>query len=135
MDIAAIELDRHIFHQLHELRRETVELSSIEHAVTLARDVTQVGVAQPRRRLDQRVQNGLEVERRTADHLEHVGGGGLLLQRFAQFIEQPRVLDGDNGLVGESLNKFDFPVGVQRDFATIKADYTYSSPRRATSAQ
>jgi len=35
-------------------------------------------------RFDQRVEHGLEVEGRAADDLEHVGGGGLLLQRFGQ---------------------------------------------------
>jgi hypothetical protein len=34
-------------------------------------------------------------------HFERVGGGGLLLQRFAQLVEQPGVFDGDDGLVGE----------------------------------
>src|SRR5262249_41732922 len=34
--------------------------------------------AQPRRGLDQRIEYGAEVERRAADDLEHVGGGGLL---------------------------------------------------------
>ena len=57
--------------------------------------------AQPRRRLDQRIQHRLQVEGRAADDLEHVGGGGLLLQRFAQLVEQPHVLDGDDGLRGE----------------------------------
>ena len=47
---------------------------------------------------------------RTADDLEHLGGRGLLLQRFAQIVgalaqllEQPRVLDGDDGLGGKIL--------------------------------
>ena len=47
------------------------------------------------------VEHRLQIECRAADHLEHVGGGGLLLQRFAQLVEQARVLDGDDGLVGE----------------------------------
>ena len=56
-------------------------------------DNAMVGFAKPRRRLDQRVKHGLQVERRAADDLEHVGSGGLLLQRFAQLVEQARVLD------------------------------------------
>ena len=40
-----------------------------------------VRVAQPRRRFDQRIEHRFEVEGRAADQLEHVGGGGLLLQR------------------------------------------------------
>ena len=39
-------------------------------------------VAQPRCRFDKRIEHGLQVEGRAADHLEHVGGGGLLLQRL-----------------------------------------------------
>ena len=59
-------------------------------------------------RFDKRLQDGIKVESRAADDLEHVGGGGLLLQRLAQFlgarlhlIEQPHVLDCDYRLVGE----------------------------------
>ena len=47
------------------------------------------------------LQHSLQIKRRAADDLEHVGGCGLLLQRFAQLVEQPRVLDGDDGLVGK----------------------------------
>jgi hypothetical protein len=46
----------------------------------------------------------LKLAGRRADDLEHVGGGGLLLQRFgkivrtpAQLVEQPSVLDRDDG--------------------------------------
>ena len=38
-----------------------------------------VCIAQPRCRLDQRIQHRLQIEARSADHLEHVGGAGLLL--------------------------------------------------------
>ena len=38
---------------------------------------------------------------------EHVGSGRLLLQRLPSFVEQPRVLDGNDGLVGESSHHFD----------------------------
>ena len=51
----------------------------------------------------------LEIEGRPTDDLEHVGGGRLLLQRFTQLGQQPRVLDGDDGLCGEishQLNLF-----------------------------
>ena len=45
-----------------------------------------VRLAQPGRQFDQRVEHGLQIEGRAADHLEHVGGGGLLLQRFGQIV-------------------------------------------------
>ena len=82
------------------------------------------GFAQPRRRFDQRIEHGLQIERRAADDLEHVGGGGLLLQRFAQLVgallhrvEQPHVLDGDHRLVGEGLDQRDLLVGERPDLA------------------
>ena len=37
------------------------------------------------------------------DHLEHIGGGGLLLKGFAQLVEEPCILDGDDGLLGKIL--------------------------------
>ena len=52
---------------------------------------------------DQRIKHGLQIEGRSANDLEHVGGGGLLLQQFAQLVEQPRVLDGDDGLAAKFL--------------------------------
>ena len=39
-----------------------------------------VGAAEARHRLHQRVENRLEIDGRAADDLEHVSGGGLLLQ-------------------------------------------------------
>ena len=56
----------------------------------------------------------MQIERRAADDLQHVGGRRLLLKRFLEIarlrlhlIEQARVFDRDDGLVGEGLDKFD----------------------------
>ena len=46
--------------------------------------------------------------------LQHLRGRGLLLQRFAQLVEQPGVLDGDDRLVGESGDQLDLLVGEGR---------------------
>jgi len=35
-------------------------------------------------RFDQRIKHDLQIKGRAADYLEHVGGGGLLLQRLTQ---------------------------------------------------
>ena len=50
--------------------------------------------------------------------LEHLAGRGLVLERLGQLararlhlLEQPRVLDGDHGLVGEGLEQLDLLVG------------------------
>ena len=39
-----------------------------------------------------------------ADHLQHLGGGRLPLQRLLGLVEQAHVLDRDHGLVGERLD-------------------------------
>ena len=56
---------------------------------------------------DERIEHDLQIEGRAADDLENVGGGGLLLQRFAQFVEQARIFDGDDRLFGEVGDKLD----------------------------
>src|SRR5262245_1255249 len=60
---------------------------------------------------DDRIEHRLYVGRRAADDLEHLGGSCLLLQRLFGLIEQPHVLDSDDGLVGESLEQRDLLVG------------------------
>ena len=62
------------------------------------------------------VEDRLHVRGRAADDAEHFGGCGLMLQGLAQFriallkfLEQPHVLDGDHGLVGEGLNELNLP--------------------------
>ena len=83
-----------------------------------------VRLAQSRRRFDQRVEHRLQVESRAADDLEHVGGGGLLLQRFAQLVEQAGVLDGDDGLGGEVRHQLDLLVGERPDLLAVDGDGT-----------
>ena len=71
-----------------------------------------------RRGLENGRRGQFQVERRAADDLQHVGGRGLLVQRFFEvarprlhLAEQARVLDRDHRLVGEGLDDLDFPVG------------------------
>ena len=75
---------------------------------------------------DQRVEYLLQIERRPADDLEHFGGGGLLLQRFgevggalAQFVEQARILDGDDGLGSEARKEGDLLFSERANFLAI----------------
>src|SRR5262245_52380788 len=66
----------------------------------------------PRGALDDGIEHRLHVGGRTADDPEHLGCCGLMLQGLAQFcvalldlFEQTNVLDGDHGLISESLEK------------------------------
>src|SRR5262245_23221519 len=53
----------------------------------------------------------LQLTGRRTDDAQHLGRRRLLLKRLPQLIEQPRVLDGDDGLVGEGFDQFDLPIG------------------------
>src|SRR6476659_7490933 len=73
-----------------------------------------IGLAEPRRRGEQRIEHCLQSESRPTDHLEHIGGRGLLLQGFGKItgarlhlLKQLHVLDRDHRLIGESLQKLD----------------------------
>jgi hypothetical protein len=76
-----------------------------------------INATNPRSALDDGVEDRLNIRRRAADDAEHFGGCRLMLQRLAQFcvalldlLKQPHVLDGNDGLVGESFNKVDLPL-------------------------
>src|SRR5262249_27307608 len=103
---------RKVLEVLKQAGRESVVRDMIVARALLSGNPRCVGLAQARCRLDQGIEYGLKLERRPADHLKHVGGGGLLLQRFAeisgalaQFGEQARVLDGDDGLGGKVVTR------------------------------
>jgi len=99
-----------------------------ENAITskrssLTRDLFALSVAtKPCRRFDERVEHGLQIEGRAADDLEHVGGRGLLLQRFAQLFEQAgnctptSLLPGKRGVekTKKAPSRFGSPVPVRR---------------------
>ena len=48
---------------------------------------------------------GCAVGDRAADHAQHLGGRGLLLERLPGLVEQAHVLDRDHRLVGEGLRR------------------------------
>ena len=73
-----------------------------------SKQIAELGLADARRVLQHGLEHRLQFARRTGDDLQHLGGRGLLLQRLgeivgalAQFVEQPRVLDGDDGLAAK----------------------------------
>src|SRR5215471_12740018 len=76
-----------------------------------------IRIAEACRGLDQRIEHPLQIERRPADDLQNISGGRLLFQGFCQLpfacllsLEQSRVLDGDDGLVGEGFDQSDLMV-------------------------
>src|SRR5215467_10094646 len=72
-----------------------------------------------------------ELARRTRYDTQHLRGRRLLLQGLAQvgrplsqFVQQPCVLDGDDGLVGEILNQLDLLVGERPRLLAIDCNST-----------
>ena len=89
----------------------------------------ELGLADARRVLQHGLEHRLQIAGRAGDDLEHLGGRGLLLQRLgkivgalAQLVEQPRVLDGDDGLGGEVLHQLDLLVGEWLDLLAVDDD-------------
>ena len=57
-------------------------------------------------------------------------------KRFAQFVEQPRVLDGDDGLIGEIRHEFDLLLGKWAHLLAVsREDANRVSSRWSTAHQ
>src|SRR5215469_3846036 len=74
-------------------------------------DTAELGVTDANRVVQHGREYRLQITRRSADNLQYLRSGRLLLQRLPKFIEQPRVLDRENGLGGEVLDQLDLLVG------------------------
>src|SRR5262245_12626652 len=118
-----LQLDRNVPVVIHKFLRVSEGHSTVELVALALRNRSLVSFAQPSRRPQQRVEDSLEVKRGPTDDLEHVGGSGLLLKGFTQLIEQPRVLNGDDRLIGECFGKFDLLVGERAYDRTKQHNY------------
>src|SRR6516225_7587065 len=97
--------DRNIFDIIHEFARKAVSLGAVEGTVSLTGNGSLIGIAKSGGRFDERLQHCPQIKGRTTDDLEHIGGGGLLLERFTQFIEQTNVFDSDYSLISKSFDE------------------------------
>src|SRR5262249_46610591 len=108
------------------------------HAVHFAvrpEDDTPLGTTKPRRVLKECCQYRLKVEGRSADDLEDLCGGSLLIECFSevavsglQLLEQPHVLDRDDGLIPEGLQQRDLVVGERPGLGARHRDDAEGSP-------
>ncbi len=78
------------------------------HAIDKAQHSGRVSADQPVGAARDGLEYRLHVRRRAGDDLQDVGGGSLPLQRFPGLIEQPRILDRDQGLIAEGFGQSDF---------------------------
>src|SRR5215468_5725403 len=117
--------------ELPELWRAAVERATAKDLAVESEDVSIAAITELRRVLDERVQHWLKIECRAVDDLEDLRRGSLLIQRLGQVLvtrlqlgEQPDVLDGDDGLVGESFQQLDMVVREQARLGAPHRDRT-----------
>ena len=79
-------------------------------------------LAKMHRFFEHRIEHGGECAGRRADDPQHIRRGRLLLQGLSQFIEEPRVLNGDDGLFGEIVNQLDLLVGKGSNLLAVYDD-------------
>ena len=92
--------------------RVTSRLRAKPHKIAVKHlDVGAGGATERPGGIGQRLENCVQIERRTADHLQDVGGRLLLLQRFPRFVEESDIVDRDDRLISEGLEKLDLPLG------------------------
>src|ERR1017187_3747814 len=90
--------------------RRVVQGNATEYTALVQKQISEVCLADARCVLQHGLKHWLKLTGRTTDDFQHIRGGRLLLQRFTQVVEQPRILDGDDGLRGEVLNQLDLLV-------------------------
>src|SRR5262245_3719251 len=101
---------------------------SVTHASTY---VTHIRNAQASRGLRDGIKHGLKIELGSADRAEHLADRSLIFQRFRKFprarlylLEQPRVLNGDDGLVSKGHDQLDLLVRKRPYSVSCDRDHT-----------
>src|SRR5262245_35630782 len=85
-------------------------------------EVAELRIAEAHRVCQHSLEYRFELARRARDDLENLRRRGLLLQRLAQLVEQARVLDGDDRLLGEIANQLDLIVGERLRLLAVDKD-------------
>src|SRR6516164_8587916 len=83
---------------LGKVRRHAVQRDSAEAVAFGAPQEAQLRLADARRIGEHCLKHRLQLPRRTTDDSQYFRCRGLLLQRLPQFVQQPRVLNSDDGL-------------------------------------
>src|SRR5262249_28477304 len=108
---------------VHRQGAETIAFAEIERA--------ELGLANAHRIAQHGREHRLQIAGRTGNDPQHLRCRGLLLQRLAevgralaQLVEQPRILDGDDGLSGKARDQRDLLLAEWAHFLTVDADHT-----------
>src|SRR5262249_15330877 len=80
------------------------------------------GLANACRILQDRIENRFQLARRRTDDTQYLRCCCLAVQRFAQFVKQPCVLNSDYGLSGEVLKQLNLLIGEWTHLLPINAE-------------
>src|SRR6516164_739628 len=94
------------------IRGRTVHCDRAKSISLTKEQVAELSLAEPHGICQNGVKHGLQIAGRARDDLQHLRSCDLLLQRFLKLaftrllgLEQPSILDSDDGLIGKGLNK------------------------------
>src|SRR3954466_3092429 len=99
--------------------RTAAPSDAVEILAVISRHQAECALAQPQRLFQHRAEHRGEVAGRGVDDLQHLGGRGLLLQRLTRFGNETRILDCDDRLRREVLEKCDLLVGERAHLAAV----------------
>ena len=97
--------------ELGKRRRHPTQGGGFEANAVVGPKHAKSGFAQPHRLFEHRVEDRREVAGRRVDHLQYLGGRGLLLQGLARLGQEPRVLHRDHRLRREVFQQRDLLFG------------------------
>jgi hypothetical protein len=88
--------------KLSKSRRHIAHCHDAKAPIAIVKEQqSEVGVAKSGRIRQHSLKYWGEVARRTGDNTQYFGRCCLLLKGFSQFVQQSRVLDSDDGLIGK----------------------------------
>jgi hypothetical protein len=108
--------------RLGEFRRRVVQRHRTKRSALVQRHDAEFRIADTRGVFEHGCKDRFQRPRRRANDAQHIRGRRLLFQRLPQFIEQPRVLDGDDGLGGKIPHQCDLLVGKRLHLLPIDVD-------------
>src|SRR5262249_38698038 len=107
----------------------TMECNNAEPAVIIQQQRPELCLAYRRCAFQNGLKNWAQLAGRAGDDLQDLRCRGLPLKRLgeivgtlSQLVEQPRVLDGDDGLVGEIADQLDLLVGERPHLLAVDRD-------------
>ena len=121
-DVRLIKADVLLRQRVNQLLIHAVGGAQMKFALHIVEDIDRasLGAGELHRLGDDGGEHGLEIERRVhrlrhfAERAQFADRAAKLIGALAQFVQQPRVLDRDDRLVGEVLDQLDLLVGEGR---------------------